>query len=312
MDNKMIREMQDAGYDDCRNNCIGEARDQVFVGQAPGDDNRRYPEHLEGLWIRRIRRLLGGSDRRESWQDFSKALERDPNYTNDPSSEGTPGQAKGSEYDLSDDMPAMFGGYTFVGVFVSFCCLVKLGLMARSLLTSRRAGSGVHQCCLGSLRELERRRVYIKRLGDVVILFNIQTHLFFSLIPTALQYTVRYSSWDLEFYAPFLTETHRNVIIYTVFAQGSLMCHHLVAGTRIDSTRSVCHGVSNTPARAPSGAMTSSLTHSAFRLGGSHAGFRTRCASKTPRAFARTSLVVRNEGTGRFIVGGNWKCNGNR
>ena len=58
--------------------------------------------------------------------------------------------------------------------------------------------------------------------------------------------------------------------------------------------------------------MTSSLTHSAFRLGGSHAGFRTRCASKTPRAFARTSLVVRNEGTGRFIVGGNWKCNGNR
>jgi hypothetical protein len=41
---------------------------------------------------------------------------------------------------MSDDMPAMFGGFTFVGVFVSFCCLVKLGLMARSLLTSRRAG----------------------------------------------------------------------------------------------------------------------------------------------------------------------------
>ena len=76
----------------------------------------------------------------ESWQDFSKALERDPNYTNDPSSEGTPGQAKGSDYVTSDDMPAMFGGFTFVGVFVSFCCLVKLGLMARSLLTSRRAG----------------------------------------------------------------------------------------------------------------------------------------------------------------------------
>ena len=139
VDNKMIREMQDAGYDDCRNNCIGELVIKFLLDRRPATTIA----DILNIWKGSGSVGFGASWEAqigESWQDFSKALERDPNYTNDPSSEGTPGQAKGSEYDLSDDMPAMFGGFTFVGVFVSFCCLVKLGLMARSLLTSRRAG----------------------------------------------------------------------------------------------------------------------------------------------------------------------------
>jgi hypothetical protein len=139
VENKMIREMQDAGYDDCRNNCIGELVIKFLLDRRPATTIAE----ILNIWKGSGSVGFGASWEAqigESWQDFSKALERDPNYTNDPSSEGTPGQAKGSEYDLSDDMPAMFGGFTFVGVFVSFCCLVKLGLMARSLLTSRRAG----------------------------------------------------------------------------------------------------------------------------------------------------------------------------
>jgi hypothetical protein len=139
VENKMIREMQDAGYDDCRNNCIGELVIKFLLDRRPATTIAE----ILNIWKGSGSVGFGASWEAqigESWQDFSKALERDPNYTNDPSSEGTPGQAKGSDYVTSDDMPAMFGGFTFVGVFVSFCCLVKLGLMARSLLTSRRAG----------------------------------------------------------------------------------------------------------------------------------------------------------------------------
>jgi uncharacterized membrane protein YccC len=75
----------------------------------------------------------------ESWDEFSKALERDSQYTNDPVAEGYPGQAKGTKY-IFEEVPAMLAGVTAALAFCACGALVKLLFLARAVLLSRRAG----------------------------------------------------------------------------------------------------------------------------------------------------------------------------
>ena len=135
----MIPALRDGGYDDCRNNCIGELVIKFLLERRPATTVAEILDVWKGAgsvgfgasWETSIG---------ESWQDFSKALERSSSYTNDASSDGSPGQAKGDEY-IPEFTPAKIGGLTAALVFVSFCCLAKLVLLVRNVVTAHRANA---------------------------------------------------------------------------------------------------------------------------------------------------------------------------
>lgn len=138
VEDKMIRGLQDGGLDGCRNNCIGEVvmtflltrRPATTVGEVfsvwAGAGSVGFGESWEAT--------MG-----ESWQSFSRALERDANHTNDASSEGYPGQALGTNY-YEEEMPAMLTGVSAALALVATGCLVKLALVTRRVLSSRNTG----------------------------------------------------------------------------------------------------------------------------------------------------------------------------
>ena len=139
VEDQMIPALRDGGYDDCRNNCTGELVIKFLLERRPATTVAEILDVWKGAgsvgfgasWETSIG---------ESWQDFSKALERSSSYTNDASSDGSPGQAKGDEY-IPEFTPAKIGGLTAALVFVSFCCFVKLVLLVRNVVTAHRANA---------------------------------------------------------------------------------------------------------------------------------------------------------------------------
>ena len=134
----LIPEMQDGGYDDCRNNCIGEIIMKFLLDRRPATT----VDEVLAVWKGSGSDGFGSaweSVMGESWDEFSKALERDSQYTNDPVAEGYPSQAKGTKY-IFEEVPAMLAGVTAALAFCACGALVKLLFLARAVLLSRRAG----------------------------------------------------------------------------------------------------------------------------------------------------------------------------
>ena len=99
VDERLIPSMRDAGFDGCRNNCIGEIVITFLLEERRPETT---PDDVLALW-----RLAGKvgfgaaweSVTGESWRTFSRAFERDPEYTDDTQSEGIGRPSSG------DDVP---------------------------------------------------------------------------------------------------------------------------------------------------------------------------------------------------------------
>jgi hypothetical protein len=138
VDERLIPSMRDAGFDGCRNNCIGEIVITFLLEERRPETT---PDDVLALW-----RLAGKvgfgaaweSVTGESWRTFSAAFERDPEYTDDTQSEGSEGQALGTTY-LDESLPAVMAGVTACLAVVACASLGGLGRAAQKTIAARRA-----------------------------------------------------------------------------------------------------------------------------------------------------------------------------